>query len=270
MNREGIRRLAAETLGLPTSPYRFADTLEELRAAVAELGMPVRDEADDVLVRQGPERLPRRRRRRGVLAVRAWTAAAPKRQRVIVEGFVDFDYEITLLTVRSASGTVASARRSATCRRTATTSNRGSRMPMTRRDRASARRSPRKVTDELGGYGIFGVELFVTGDGVWFSEVSPRPHDTGMVTMATQDLSRVRAARARDSRLADPGDPLCLRPGASYTLKADRERGRVPDRRREAGAGRAEHAGARIRQAGHEARPPDGRRAEHGRRHGAG
>jgi phosphoribosylglycinamide formyltransferase 2 len=109
--------------------------------------------------------------------------------RVIVEGFIDFDYEITLLTVRAvgASGQSkrSSASRSATCRCRATTSNRGSR-PAWRRWRWSARATSRKVTDDLGGLGLFGVELFVKDDMVWFSEVSPRPHDTGMVTMASQ------------------------------------------------------------------------------------
>lgn len=187
MNREGIRRLAAETLGLPTSPYRFASTYEEFRRAIGEIGLPV--VVKPVMSSSG----------HGQSTVRteeqidaAWREAQEGGRagagKVIVEGFVDFDYEITLLTVRSVSGTVF-------CQPVGHIQVDGdyriSWQPQAMSPKAldDAQRVAKAVTDALGGYGIFGVELFVKGDKVIFSEVSPRPHDTGMVTMISQDLS---------------------------------------------------------------------------------
>lgn len=187
MNREGIRRLAAETLGLKTSSYRFADGVEEFRQAVAEVGMPcvvkpvmsssghgqsvIRTEAD---------------------IEKAWEISQEGGRagagRVIVESFVDFDYEITLLTVRHCGGT--------TCLKPVGHHQvdgdyRESWQPQPMSDLAlaKAREMAVAITGALGGYGIFGVEMFVKGDEVIFSEVSPRPHDTGMVTMISQDMS---------------------------------------------------------------------------------
>lgn len=187
MNREGIRRLAAEELGLPTSPYRFAGTREEFDAAIREIGIPC--VVKPVMSSSG----------HGQSVIRseadidaAWHEAQEGGRagagRVIVEGFVDFDYEITLLTVRSVSGTsfcepVGHRQVDGDYRQ----SWQPQPMPAKAIDRA--REIARAVTDALGGYGIFGVELFVKGDEVIFSEVSPRPHDTGMVTMISQDLS---------------------------------------------------------------------------------
>ena len=187
MNREGIRRLAAEELGLPTSPYRFAGTYEEFRAAIDAIGLPV--VVKPVMSSSG----------HGQSTVRsvddidhAWNEAQHGGRagegRVIVEGFVDFDYEITLLTVRSVSGTVF-------CDPIGHVQVDGDYrqswqpQPMSTTALEEARRIARAVTDALGGFGIFGVELFVKGDKVIFSEVSPRPHDTGMVTMISQDQS---------------------------------------------------------------------------------
>lgn len=187
MNREGIRRLAAEELGVATLPYRFASTREEFDRAVREIGIPcvvkpvmsssghgqstIKSEADiDAAWREAQE---------------GGRAGAG---RVIVEGFVDFDYEITLLTVRSCSGTTY-------CEPIGHHQVNGDYreswqpQPMSATAIEQARAIAKKVTDALGGYGIFGVELFIKGDKVIFSEVSPRPHDTGMVTMISQDLS---------------------------------------------------------------------------------
>ncbi len=187
MNREGIRRLAAEELGITTSPYRFASTKEEFEEAIREIGMPC--VVKPIMSSSG----------HGQSVVRdasqidkAWKEAQEGGRagagRVIVEGFVDFDYEITLLTVRSISGTTF-------CEPVGHIQVDGDYryswqpQPMTNAAIESAKETARKVTDALGGYGIFGVELFVKGDNVIFSEVSPRPHDTGMVTMISQDLS---------------------------------------------------------------------------------
>ncbi|MCD9033514.1 formate-dependent phosphoribosylglycinamide formyltransferase [Luteimonas sp. Y-2-2-4F] len=187
MDREGIRRLAAETLGLPTSPYRFVDTLEDYRAAVAEIGLPCvvkpvmsSSGKGQSLVREAAE------------IDRAWdyaqTGGRAGAGRVIVEGFVDFDYEITLLTVRHAGGTAFCAPIGHLQR---DGDYRESWQPQLMADAAlaRAREIARAITDDLGGWGLFGVELFVKGDQVWFSEVSPRPHDTGLVTLVSQDLS---------------------------------------------------------------------------------
>ncbi|GAB1595418.1 formate-dependent phosphoribosylglycinamide formyltransferase [Lysobacter claricitrinus] len=187
MDREGIRRLAAETLELPTSPYRFVDTYEEYVDAIAAVGLPC--VVKPVMSSSG----------KGQSTVhvegeveKAWeyaqTGGRAGAGRVIVEGFVDFDYEITLLTVRHVGGTtfcapVGHLQRDGDYRE--------SWMPqaMSTRALATAQRIARAITDELGGWGLFGVELFVRGDDVWFSEVSPRPHDTGLVTLISQDLS---------------------------------------------------------------------------------
>ena len=187
MNREGIRRLAAEELGLPTSPYRFAASREEFERAVAEIGMPC--VVKPVMSSSG----------HGQSVVRtagdmdrAWRYAQEGGRagagRVIVEGFVGFDYEITLLTVRHSAGTTVLK---PIGHRQADGDYRESwqPQPMSAVALERAEAVARKVTDALGGYGIFGVELFVCGDEVLFSEVSPRPHDTGMVTMISQDLS---------------------------------------------------------------------------------
>ncbi len=187
MNREGIRRLAAEELGLLTSPYRFADTYEEFKAAIEAIGLPC--VVKPVMSSSG----------HGQSTIKtsdqidaAWQEALEGGRagagRVIVEGFVDFDYEITLLTVRSISGTTF-------CEPVGHIQVNGdyrySWQPqsMSAAALASAQEIGKKITDALGGYGIFGVELFVKGDQVIFSEVSPRPHDTGMVTMISQDQS---------------------------------------------------------------------------------
>lgn len=187
MNREGIRRLAAEELGLPTSPYRFAETREEFDRAIEEIGIPC--VVKPVMSSSG----------HGQSTIRsaadidaAWREAQEGGRagagRVIVEGFIDFDYEITLLTVRSVSGTTF-------CEPVGHHQENGDYrqswqpQPMTDKAIDRAREIARKITDALGGKGIFGVELFIKGDDVIFSEVSPRPHDTGMVTMISQDLS---------------------------------------------------------------------------------
>ena len=187
MDREGIRRLAAETLGLPTSPYRFVDSEAEYRDAVAAIGLPcvvkpvmsssghgqstLRSEADI-----GP----------------AWEVAQTGGRagagRCIVEGFVDFDYEITLLTLRHAGGTsfcepIGHLQRDGDYRES------WQPQPMSPLALRRAQDIARAVADELGGWGIFGMEFFVKGDEVWFSEVSPRPHDTGLVTLVSQELS---------------------------------------------------------------------------------
>lgn len=187
MNREGIRRLAAEELGVKTSPYRFASDRAEFDAAIAEIGLPC--VVKPVMSSSG----------HGQSVIKnagdideAWRVSQEGGRagagRVIVEGFVDFDYEITLLTVRSVSGTVF-------CEPVGHIQVDGDYreswqpQPMSAPAIAKAREIARKVTDALGGNGIFGVEMFVKGDEVIFSEVSPRPHDTGMVTMISQDLS---------------------------------------------------------------------------------
>ncbi|MGX1202913.1 formate-dependent phosphoribosylglycinamide formyltransferase [Marinobacter sp. MBR-105] len=187
MNREGIRRLAAEELGLPTSPYRFAGTREEYLQAVAEVGLPL--VVKPVMSSSG----------KGQSTVkteadieRAWeyaqTGGRAGKGRIIVEGFVDFDYEITLLTVRHKEGVTF-------CEpighRQEDGDYRESWQPQPMNDLALQRSKEiaRAVVEDLGGYGIYGVELFVKGENVWFSEVSPRPHDTGLVTLVSQDLS---------------------------------------------------------------------------------
>ncbi|GGC11178.1 phosphoribosylglycinamide formyltransferase 2 [Marinobacterium zhoushanense] len=187
MDREGIRRLAAEELGLPTSAYRFADDEAEYRAAISEIGLPcvvkpvmsssgkgqslVRDESD-------------------IQAAWDYAQAGGRagRGRVIVEGFIDFDYEITLLTVNAVDGVQFCApighRQEAGDYRESWQPQAMSPLALQR-----AQQVAQAVVENLAGYGIYGVELFVKGDHVWFSEVSPRPHDTGLVTLISQDLS---------------------------------------------------------------------------------
>ena len=187
MNREGIRRLAAEELGLPTSPYRFADSFADYAAAVAELGFPCVVKPIMSSSGKGQSLL------RGEADVRkAWDYAQEGgragKGRVIVEGFIDFDYEITLLTVRHIGGTTFCA---PVGHRQEKGDYQESWQPqaMSPQALAESERIARAVTEALGGRGLFGVELFIKGDQVWFSEVSPRPHDTGLVTLISQDLS---------------------------------------------------------------------------------
>ena len=187
MNREGIRRLAAEQLGLPTSFYRFAETKEEYLAAIAEVGIPC--VVKPIMSSSG----------HGQSTVKceadienSWTIAQEGGRagagRVIVERFVDFDYEITMLTVRHSAGTtilepIGHHQVDGDYRES------WQPQPMSEVAKAKAKEIAHKITGALGGYGIFGVEMFIKGDEVIFSEVSPRPHDTGMVTMISQDLS---------------------------------------------------------------------------------
>lgn len=187
MNREGIRKLAAEELDLPTSPYRFAGSFHEYVAAVAEVGMPC--VVKPVMSSSG----------KGQSVVnskedieKAWEYAQSGGRagegRVIVEGFIDFDYEITQLTVRHIDGVTF-------CEPIGHLQEDGDYrvswqpQPMSEQAMARARFIANAITEALGGYGIFGVELFIKGDDVWFSEVSPRPHDTGLVTCISQNLS---------------------------------------------------------------------------------
>ena len=187
MDREGIRRLAAEELGLPTSPYRFASTPDDYRKAISEIGLPC--VVKPVMSSSG----------KGQSVVRhagdidrAWDYAQAGGRagagRVIVEGFVEFDYEITLLTIRHTGGTsfcdpIGHLQIAGDYRES------WQPHPMSNAALKESQRIAARVTEALGGRGLFGVELFVKGDSVWFSEVSPRPHDTGMVTMISQDLS---------------------------------------------------------------------------------
>lgn len=187
MNREGIRRLAAEDLNIKTSPYKFASTFEEFKDAVESVGIPcvVKPIMSSSGHGQSVIKTPEDIEKSWKIAQEGGRAGAG---RVIVEGFVDFDYEITLLTVRSISGTVF-------CEPIGHIQVDGDYryswqpQPMSAEAIEKAREIAGKVTEALGGYGIFGVELFVKDNEVIFSEVSPRPHDTGMVTMISQDKS---------------------------------------------------------------------------------
>lgn len=217
MDREGIRRLASETLGLPTAKYEFADTLDELKEAVQKIGTPC--VIKPVMSSSG----------KGQSVCRSiddvetsWKEAMEsgraKKTRVIVEEFITFESEITLLTVRSVSGTTY-------CAPIGHIQQDGDYIEswqphnMTKAQIEEAENMGGKITDALGGYGLFGVELFITQNGIYFSEVSPRPHDTGMVTLVTQDLSEF-ALHIR----AILGYPIpmirLLRSGASRTIKA--------------------------------------------------
>jgi len=187
MDREGIRRLAAEELGLPTSPFVFADNYADYQAAVEKIGLPC--VVKPVMSSSG--------KGQSVISLQsdieqAWHVSQQGGRagagKVIVEGFIDFDYEITLLTVRHIGGT-------SFCEPIGHRQERGDYVEswqpqaMSAAAYAKAKDISQKVTDSLGGRGVFGVELFVKGDEVWFSEVSPRPHDTGLVTLVSQDLS---------------------------------------------------------------------------------
>ena len=187
MNREGIRRLAAEELKLPTSPYRFAATESEYKLAVKEIGFPCLVKPVMSSSGKGQSLL-----RSEADIESSWKYAQEGGRagsgKVIIEGFVDFDYEITLLTVRHISGV-------SYCQPIGHRQENGDYreswqpQPMSSNALSLAKDIATKITEALGGYGLFGVELFVKGDQVWFSEVSPRPHDTGMVTLISQNLS---------------------------------------------------------------------------------
>lgn len=215
MNREGIRRLAAEELGLKTSPYCFAESRDEFEEAIKEIGWPCVVKPIMSSSGKGQSTV----RDKGEIE-KAWNLAQQGGRtgggKVIVEGFVDFDYEITMLTVRHADGT-------SFCEPVGHRQVAGDYIeswqphPMSGKALVEAQRIAKAVTDDLGGRGIFGVELFVKGDEVIFSEVSPRPHDTGLVTLISQDLSEF-ALHAR----AILGLPIPsirqLGPSASYAL----------------------------------------------------
>lgn len=220
MDREGIRRLAAEELGVPTSPYQFCDSLEELQAAIdGGIGYPcvvkpvMSSSGKGQSKLDGPDEV-----------AKAWDyamgGARVTNTRIIVEGFVDFDYEITLLTVRArgANGEVETQ----FCEPIGHRQVSGDYVeswqphPMSATALANAQQIAHKVTENLGGQGVFGVELFVKGDQVWFSEVSPRPHDTGMTTMITQWQNEFELhARAI---LGLPVDTSLKSPGASAVI----------------------------------------------------
>ncbi|MDE5415558.1 formate-dependent phosphoribosylglycinamide formyltransferase [Alkalihalobacterium chitinilyticum] len=217
MDREGIRRLASEELGLPTAKYAFANTLSELEAAVEEIGTPC--VIKPIMSSSG----------KGQSVCRSlddveksWNEALEggrgKQARVIVEEFIQFESEITLLTVRSVSGT-------SYCAPIGHVQKDGDYIEswqphqMTNEQIAESQEVAKKITDALGGYGLFGVELFLTPNGVYFSEVSPRPHDTGMVTLATQQLSEFALHVRAILGLPIPNIRL-ISPGASHTIKA--------------------------------------------------
>jgi phosphoribosylglycinamide formyltransferase 2 len=224
MNREGIRCLAAETLGLATSPYRFASSLAELEAATAAIGFPCVIKPVMSSSGKGQSKIDS-----AAEVKAAWDYAAAGSRvdsgRVIVEGFIDFDYEITLLTVRSigADGQVVTQ----FCDPIGHVQVQGDYVESWQPCRMNplalerARGIAGKVTGDLGGLGLFGVELFVKDDMVWFSEVSPRPHDTGMVTMATQVQSEFELhAKAI---LGLPVNVALKAPGASAVIYGQHE-----------------------------------------------
>ncbi|QXC33174.1 formate-dependent phosphoribosylglycinamide formyltransferase [Aeromonas sp. FDAARGOS 1407] len=243
MNREGIRRLAAEELGLPTSPYRFAQSREEFDAAVHAIGLPC--VVKPVMSSSGKGQSVLRDLAR---LEESWTYAQEGgragRGKVIVEGFVPFEYEITLLTVRAVDGIhfcdPIGHRQEDGDYRESWQPQQMSELALARSKEVAA-----KVVEALGGYGLFGVELFIRGDEVWFSEVSPRPHDTGMVTLISQDLSEfalhvrailglpigtitqygpsasavvLREGHSQDIRYQGIGEALALVPGAQLRL----------------------------------------------------
>ena len=219
MNREGIRRLAAEELGLATSPYRFANSLAELQTACIEIGFPCVVKPVMSSSGKGQSKLDSAT---DVAAAWEYAAAGARANagRVIVEGFIDFDYEITQLTVRALDP--SGQPETYFCEPIGHVQMRGdyieSWQPCAMHPDALARSRDiaKQVTDNLGGLGLFGVELFVRGDMVWFSEVSPRPHDTGMVTMASQVQSEFELhAKAI---LGLPVDVSLRRPGASAAI----------------------------------------------------
>lgn len=217
MDREGIRRLAAEELGLKTAKYAFANTLEEFRSAVDTIGLPC--VVKPIMSSSGKGQSVCRTRDD---VEKSWnyamTAGRVQQTRVIVEEFIHFTSEITLLTVRSVSGT-------SFCPPIGHRQENGDYIEswqphaMSDGQLAKAQDIARRITDALGGRGIFGVELFLTDDDVYFSEVSPRPHDTGMVTLATQNLSEFSLHVRAILGFPIP-DILQLRPGASHALKS--------------------------------------------------
>ena len=227
MDREGIRRLAAETLGLATSPYRFCDSQAALQAAIdgsdghSAIGYPCVVKPVMSSSGKGQSKLD------GPADVAAaWAAAMAggrvRHGRVIVEGFIDFDYEITLLTVRACAVDGSGAIATHFCEPIGHVQVAGDYVeswqpqPMAPAALQAARQIAQAVTDDLGGQGVFGVELFVKGDQVWFSEVSPRPHDTGLVTLCTQHQSEFELhARAI---LGLPVDTTLRNPGASAVI----------------------------------------------------
>lgn len=217
MNREGIRRLAAETLHLPTSPYRFASSRAELTAAAREVGFPCFVKPTMSSSGHGQSKV-----QSAAGIARAWNYAIKDARgntgKVIVEGAINFDYEITLLTVRHKHGTsfcapVGHLQINGDYRQS------WQPQPMSKAALANAQRIAQKVTDALGGWGIFGVELFVKGNNVWFSEVSPRPHDTGMVTMASQNMSQFELHMR--AILGLPIPEITTTPGASAAILSD-------------------------------------------------
>ena len=222
MNRRGIRQLASEELGLPTSPYRFARSLPELEAAATEVGFPcvVKPIMSSSGKGQSVARVPNE-------LANSWDYAcsggrgskSEEPPEVILEGFVKFDYEITLLTVRACNGTFF-------CppigHRQEAGDYRESWQPCAMSPVALGRSQQiaKGITDALGGYGVFGVELFIKGDTVWFSEVSPRPHDTGLVTLASQNLSEF-ALHARALLGLPVPEIQLMTPAASAVVLAD-------------------------------------------------
>ncbi|MBP3974082.1 formate-dependent phosphoribosylglycinamide formyltransferase [Pseudoxanthomonas spadix] len=222
MDREGIRRLAAETLGLPTSPYRFVDSEAEYRDALAAIGLPCVVKPVMSSSGKGQSTL-RSEADIGPAWAYAQTGGRAGAGRCIVEGFIDFDYEITLLTVRHVGGTsfcdpIGHWQKDGDYRES------WQPQPMTPDALARAQQIARAVTDALGGRGLFGVELFVKGDQVWFSEVSPRPHDTGLVTLVSQDLSEfalhARAILGLPVGAGDSGVIAAIAPSASCAMLA--------------------------------------------------
>ncbi|MGX7002564.1 formate-dependent phosphoribosylglycinamide formyltransferase [Caballeronia sp. KNU42] len=220
MNREGIRRLAAETLGLPTSPYAFAESLDEMTAAIGKIGFPCVVKPVMSSSGKGQSVL-----KSAADIEQAWQHAMAggrvNHGRVIVEGFIDFEYEITQLTVRAVSAETGDLQ-TYFCEPIGHVQVAGDYVEswqpqaMSAAALAKSRDVAEKVTTALGGRGLFGVELFVRGDDVWFSEVSPRPHDTGLVTLATQRFSEFDLhARAI---LGLPVDTTLRAPGASAVI----------------------------------------------------
>ena len=218
MNREGIRRLAAEELGLPTARYAFAKSLEEMRAFVEQIGFPC--VIKPIMSSSGKGQSVVRDATQVEAAWRyAMEGARGASDTAIIEEFINFDYEITLLTVRHCNGT-------SFCPPIGHIQIKGDYheswqpMAMTPAALAESQRQAEAVTTALGGYGIFGVELFISGEKVWFSEVSPRPHDTGMVTMISQNLSQFEL-HVRAVLGLPVGDIRNLAPSASHVILAE-------------------------------------------------
>lgn len=222
MDREGIRRLAAEELHLPTSPYHFASNLDELKKAAEDVGFPCFVKPTMSSSGHGQSKVKNESEIEGAWSY-AMEDARGKTGKVIVEGAIDFDYEITLLTLRHAQGT-------SFCEPVGHIQIDGDYReswqphPMSDVARKKAQDIAQKITDSLGGLpgegrGIFGCELFVKGDDVWFSEISPRPHDTGMVTMASQTMSQMELHVRAILGLPIPSIPC--HPGASIALLAE-------------------------------------------------